>query len=880
MEEKAGVEAETADEFRNLAVARLTSRGIEDETAINKIIDGFMARGLTGEQLDKALEEELRRYESPDGKALAKRLLDNIAKIKSGVKEQKRSSEQVENFIKKFEDDDFRFTYEQAQSILNDLLSRGLSNEQIAQIIKKFKDYKQEIKEPDIEDDAGNVITEGKLIEIRKFKPEHISQLINAELQQIKREEDKQQEQWAKEVREYSQDLKNYEEELRKYNRGDAVWSSYPENIKEQKEYFELHKKRDPDIFPRKPSEPDKQAPNKKTASQILNRFITRIGTSITPPEEAPKAPAVAAPVIEIPTVSGNCQTCGKLLDPKTAVVVTLLCPSKHQFHFDCIEKDMKKEQSVCPKCKEPVNRADAFIHYGKHSFQSSKAECTICGRPLNPFIQRLSVLACGDDKHIFHTPCIVEHTKLKPTIASHALPAIQAIAEHRGYRLADFESVLLQNAQAFPMVITWVGGKCPLCQTPLVIKKTIGTLVMSAEEKAAEVKALFAACNDREGKVAIVREIIRRQPQLLNERYQASGDDFRDRGTPLYLAANSGNENVLRFLLNPTEADGKKPIDLKGIKPDINVIAGKNFTPLFRAAASNYPNILNLLLGKMTPDERRFALSCRSSIEDFYTNYTPLHRALSKGYHDIVKRLLPLYQIDPTLRPILTEINIYGQSLIDIACEHTGFGFTENIRLLLDAGVTQMRDKTRFDIMRVFVSRSPDDFNRLFEKTSDEKLAQLFFDAIENGGEQIHLIEVLIKKSIARKFNFDVERKNPDTSAGQPAMQSLLDFAFANYVKNRSQTLSYLNIIIMKKLLVAGARKMSPETRAGLLKLADDKKESDIKRLLPTQEVKAAETSTSESPVLRNDLDLLITALTTLKTKLITLSQTLSGLR
>jgi len=537
-----------------------------------------------------------------------------------------------------------------------------------------------------------------------------------------------------------------------------------------------------------------------QTADAINKFFWDRLNKDAYTPNN----PVTAAPVAikaEIPEVKkeGKCPKCNKLLDEKKDVVVTLPCSSQHQFHFNCIQNDMKNEEPECPECNEPVDPTKAFIHFGDYAFQPSSEICPICPDPLNPFVQQLSVLKCGKDNHIFHTPCIEKYGA-----SGHGRP-------------------------------------CPICRAEINVKKTIGERNLIAEQKALEeeererreqeekkqdVNNLFNACR-RNGNVETVREIIKRRPELINVRYvpEYFDADLVD-VTPLTLAANTGNEEVVRFLLNPTEADGKRPINLGNNTLEINALSGQqgwNHTALFRAVRNGHLEILNLLLGKMSLNERRFALSQRSIRGGQYSNFTPLHRAISIGRIEMVKRLVPLYQADEELRPILTTLE-NGRSLIDLAWDNRQGhdGMNEVIRFLFNAGITQMRNETRAAILG---SDEGELANFLIEKTVDaNERIKLLFAAVRGGND------VRVKRFIDLGVGVD---KLPEGE-----IKNVLDLAFEAYEKLSATIRSGpvwnpINIpnpafvkyrTIMRTLLqVPGTRRMSPETRVGILRISFD---------------------------------------------------------
>jgi len=509
----------------------------------------------------------------------------------------------------------------------------------------------------------------------------------------------------------------------------------------------------------------------------------------------------------------------------------------------DAVKEGIEEDELKCPHCGKIINIANVDVKVGDTTYEKpfgvddtkEVGICSICTDPLNPFKQKITFLekVGGECGHVFHTYCIDDWLKNQ----EQTLKKIQE-----------------QKQEQKP-----IHTECPICRHPDPKAKCIIGQPLTKEELETKLKErkkareqqekeqeknLFKAC--RQGNVSKVRDIIRRRPELINARYVLEGKETAEckNGTPLLLAADAGKENVVAFLLDPKEADGKAAIDLKGNRLEINALAGNdgwNFTPLLRAARQGHLAVLELLLGKMTGDERRVALSQRSTVlgQDGYSNYTPLHRAIAAKCNPIVRHLVPFYRDrkEPTLNLILEPVD-NSESIIDFAFAldtDDDNGSRIIIPFFLNNGITQMSDKTRSGLLKYYIDQNESaHLQLLLSKTPEDKKAIMIDFAFERKNPS----------SIPFFLNNGITRMSDKTRSG------LLDYYLdQNDLDNLQLLLSktpdekkaviidsafeHKNPDIIPFFLNNGITQMSDETRLNLLEYYINQKEPDNIRLL-----------------------------------------------
>jgi len=484
------------------------------------------------------------------------------------------------------------------------------------------------------------------------------------------------------------------------------------------------------------------------------------------------------------PKVSGNCQKCNKLLDNKKAIIVTLPCTSKHQFHFKCIQSDMEAESPVCPKCKQGVKQEDIIIHVaeGIKTFKPSTDDCTICIEQLNPFKQKIAVLNCSaHDK--FHFTCISEALKTKTMVSSTSLIQVrkQMLARRKYPRISgqsDYQYMAYianqmsqiteqqyeeeqkkweeaeidqeeRDKQLFDASYEWqrttTKQLCPNCN---FLGPTIAYEIGSEKKTPEEInQELFNAC--KTGQVLAVRDIIKQNPKYINHKFtgiQESGGFFNG-STPLFVASavSPAQEEVVHFLLEPTEEDGKTELKLAE-KATINFVNQYNMTPLFQVARSGNVVIFDLLLKHMTPSERKEALTLRSTSSNTF-DYTVYHRAILAGQPNFVKKLIPYYESkDPDLQQILNE-RIQGRMPAELAWVSDEFSSVprkiETIIVLLEHGITTFKKPMNQEALKTvagMVGLTPQ------EKEMVKKFAQLVIEKTMDADQKKAFVQDAMK--------------------------------------------------------------------------------------------------------------------------------------
>ncbi len=114
---------------------------------------------------------------------------------------------------------------------------------------------------------------------------------------------------------------------------------------------------------------------------------------------------------------------------------------------------------------------------------------------------------------------------------------------------------------------------------------------------------------------VKTIKELLAKDPGLVNARLTTSEDSLSYRKTPLHVAAEFGHTDVIRLLLEH--------------KADINSRTAMGFTPLHFAAMSGHSAAARLLIEK----------GCKLNEKNDF-NITPIFLAASKGHIEIVELL------------------------------------------------------------------------------------------------------------------------------------------------------------------------------------------------------------------------------------------------
>jgi len=180
-----------------------------------------------------------------------------------------------------------------------------------------------------------------------------------------------------------------------------------------------------------------------------------------------------------------------------------------------------------------------------------------------------------------------------------------------------------------------------------LIIAVGATVLIVMRYKRRSIHKLLYRAA--KKGRLAKVKELVEKGASV----------NYRTRRgrTPLYGAANKGNETIVAYLLSLKDKDGKLVVDVSMVDEDQE-------TPLHAAADEGYCQVVRLLVQEGNADVNKQDVD----------GDTPLHEAADEGHLDIVTFLIKS-GADPTIK------NKKGRTPLDEAIDEKRYDVVKYLK-------------------------------------------------------------------------------------------------------------------------------------------------------------------------------------------------------